>query len=488
MYIFLVFLALPVVLALLTYPLWKHTILTARARRAAQEKSERLMIELSPAYQKKLEADRAYALAQEKLELERRRVTIDEFKSNLIGAGITIFGIPPETRFYTTPARPLANQNVIDADQQQLAMPVLPFRDLLASGLVQTALAQGKMILGYANGILRYGTWLDLYSCGIGGVSGSGKSTTVRFLLFQGILAGARLIMVDPHIGDPDESLAAQFTRFSSVHIFPPCDDTVQDVLHRVRWLMQEYQARKHAGRKTPFLILVVDEVNAVMRNEEVKKELAALLVAIAQEGRKFGLFAMLLGQRWSEGDLGGKNYGAVIRSSLASLLAHRFTDEEQAKKLVGSRNGARCLELSQGHYLFRDTGGDLSEMITPYTTSEDGAAIEQLLPPGDEDIMPVSHSLVPMRPVTPIYGEMVKQVNAPVARRETGELSPIYSETGETALVVSQEDETAILRAAYELQRDTGRVLRSEIRDRLNWNNKRWPIIKTVCDKHGIV
>lgn len=282
---------------------------------------------------------------------------------------------------HTKEVSPPGQATITEPDEQdELPAPIQSFYDLLAAGVIQAALSEGKMLLGYIGGQLRYGSWLDLYSCGIGGVSGSGKTTTVRFLLFQAILAGARLLMIDPHIGEPEESLAAQFRSFPNVHVAKPCDDAPAAVLKRIRWFDSERKRRKVTGQKTPALIFVVDEFNALMRVEEVKKEMAALLLSISQEGRKFGLFAMLIGQRWSDQDMGGAHMGAAIRSSLASTLAHRFTDETQAKKLVGGRHGADCLDLPQGHYLFRDTNGMISEMITPYTTVEDGAVIQSLL------------------------------------------------------------------------------------------------------------
>ncbi|MBV9690948.1 MAG: DUF87 domain-containing protein [Ktedonobacteraceae bacterium] len=266
--------------------------------------------------------------------------------------------------------------------EEELLLEGLTFRELLELGVIQKAISQGKMLLGYADGVARFGSWEDYYSCGVGGVSGSGKTTTVRCLLFQTVLARGKLIMIDPHIEEQQESLAAQFKVFTTSHVFPPCGDNQSAVIKRIRWLMKEYTKRKEHGIKGPHIILVLDELNALIRRlpPELRKELADLLLTIAQEGRKFGLFALLIAQRWSEQDLGGRNFGAAIRTSLASTLAHRFTDEEQAQKLIGRKNAARCLELEQGHYLFRDTQGQLMEMTTPLTVESDATYIQRLL------------------------------------------------------------------------------------------------------------
>jgi hypothetical protein len=269
-----------------------------------------------------------------------------------------------------------------DDDPEVFISEGMTFQELLELGVIQEAISAGKMVLGFANGELRYGTWKDFNSAGIGGVSGSGKTTTIRFLLFQTVLLKGRFIMIDPHIEDQEESLAAQFRVFKQSHVFPPCDDNASAVTKRVRWLMKEYLRRKEQGIKGPPIILVLDELNALIRrmSPELRKELTDLLLTLAQEGRKFGLFALLIAQRWSEQDQGGKPYGAAIRSSLSSMLAHRFIDEEQAKKLIGSKNGPRCLELEKGHYLFRDTEGHLAEIVTPFTQREDSQAVLRLV------------------------------------------------------------------------------------------------------------
>jgi hypothetical protein len=291
-----------------------------------------------------------------------------------------------------TPAvRASSEAEEMEAKLAQIPAPskpgqIQPFAELLDEGVIQAALLVGLIALGYVyregEWVVRFGSWLDLYSCGVGGVSGSGKTTTVRFLLFQAMLAGARVLMIDPHIHEPEESLAAQFSMFKDIHVQKPCDDDPEKVAKRIRWFMNEYTRRKARGIKTPRIIFVLDEFNEIIAllPTEIKKELAELMLRIAQSGRKFGLFAMVIGQRWSEQDLGGKPYGAAIRTSLAATLAHRFTDESQAQKLAGGKYGAQCLELNQGHYYFRDTHGTMSYTITPDTVSEDGMEIQRLL------------------------------------------------------------------------------------------------------------
>ncbi|TMC16479.1 MAG: DUF87 domain-containing protein [Chloroflexi bacterium] len=256
------------------------------------------------------------------------------------------------------------------------------FRQLVEDKTILSALKRGEMALGYVGGELRFVTIKHFYSCGIGGVSGTGKSTTVRFLLFQFALLRARLVLIDPHIEDSEESLAAQFKGFSNIHAMPPCGEEASEVDKRVRILSKEYLRRKNNGIKGPPLILVIDELNGLMRRlpDEQRIALSQLILTLEGEARKFGMFCMLIGQRWSEQDLGGKPHGAAIRDSLASTIAHRFQSEEQAKKLIGSQYGRRCLALRNGHYLFRDTDGAVCEVYTPNTLSSDAIFVQRLL------------------------------------------------------------------------------------------------------------
>jgi len=317
---------------------------------------------------------------------------------------------------------------------------ILTFSELLDEGIIQAALLVGLICLGYVGGKLRFGTWLNLYSCGVGGVSGSGKTTTVRFLLFQAILAGAKLLMIDPAIHEPKESLAAQFSMFKNIHLMKPCDDDPEKVAKRIRWFMAEYIRRKARGITGPAYIFVLDEFNEIIAllPPELKKELAKLLERIAQSGRKFGLFVMIIGQRWSEQDLGGRPYGSAIRTSLAATLAHRFTDEEQAKKLAGSRKAAECLNLQQGHYFFRDTQGGMSYTITPETVADDGIEIQYMLDALNENT--VESSL-----------ELTEKAGRPPLSRDTG---PISEEAAQAQNGSSEPESNKIYTLARQIVR----------------------------------
>jgi Helicase HerA, central domain len=244
-----------------------------------------------------------------------------------------------------------------------------------------------RVIVGYAEGKRRYVTMKDLYSCGIGGTSGTGKSTTVRFLLFQFILLGFKLVMIDPHIKDVEESLAAQFASFQGVHALPPCSDQDEQVRKRVDALQKELDRRTDAGDKSgPPLLFVLDEFNILMRSARVtdgtRQALAKLLKDIEQGGRKFSVFAWIIGQKWANYDLGG-NDGVTIRTSLVSRIAHRFSDEDQGATFLGVKNAKMkdlITQVPTGHYLFMDADGGRSEIITPQTLASDGDMVLQLM------------------------------------------------------------------------------------------------------------
>jgi DNA segregation ATPase FtsK/SpoIIIE-like protein len=141
-----------------------------------------------------------------------------------------------------------------------------------------------------------------------------------------------------------------------------------------------EVERRKRTGEKFPPLFFVVDEFNAVMRmGGELAEELSTLLLEISQEGRKYGVFALLIAQIWTKKGIGD----ADIRQSCASAIVHR-TSKTQAELLLDDPEHARAVtKLEPGVAMFLDTNGYIHELRTPFTTEQDGHLVGRLLASG---------------------------------------------------------------------------------------------------------
>lgn len=108
--------------------------------------------------------------------------------------------------------------------QAAAAVTAPTFADLLNRGRVGRG---NPLVLGYdiESGAELAGSWLDLYSTAVGGMSGTGKTTTQRFLACQTALQGAKFAIIDPHADAGDESLAATLRPLSSAFLCEPASD-----------------------------------------------------------------------------------------------------------------------------------------------------------------------------------------------------------------------------------------------------------------------
>ncbi|HMQ35738.1 MAG TPA: hypothetical protein PKD53_33845, partial [Chloroflexaceae bacterium] len=250
------------------------------------------------------------------------------------------------------------------------------FRTLLDGGRVGRG---NPMLLGFdaENGAPVEGSWLDLYSCGLGGLSGSGKSWTACFLAAQAALFGTRIVLLDPHAGNA-ESLAARLEPLAGRFLCAPAESP-REMRAAVELVAEELRRRK-AGKSGDPLLFIADEYSALQRGE-LADPLAALVEGLGQEGRKLGLYAMVAGQVWTATRAGGSE----VRDSLASAYVHRCRPA-QARYLTGLLAAdlpGDLLELPAGTAYLLNTAGAFRRVIIPRMDPGDlGRVAEQLAGP----------------------------------------------------------------------------------------------------------
>lgn len=264
------------------------------------------------------------------------------------------------------------------AQLPQLAAPTVPgmavpsFAELLDRGEI----GQGnRLLLGYSEGQALAGSWLDLYSAAIGGISGSGKTTTTRFLAAQSALMGAKFVVIDPHANVAEESLAATLEPLRPAFAFDPAVEN-NEILAALWAARQELEKRLRQGKGQPFIV-AVDEFSSLMRRDELAAPLVNLLADIAQQGRKVGIFAMCIGQIWTASATGGSS---DLRDSFASSYVHRMK-RNQARLLVPTDEARLVERLEAGNALLSKTNGDLVQVAIPHTTAADIRRVAGLLP-----------------------------------------------------------------------------------------------------------
>ena len=254
------------------------------------------------------------------------------------------------------------------------ARPVPSFGELLSRG----ELGPGRpVVLGYlADGTPVTGGIGALVSAAIAGTSGSGKTTTTRFLASQLALKDARFVLLDPHAAAGGESLAGTLAPLGGAFLCAPA--TERRAYGQVVGLVAtELERRLRGGSYDNPLLLLCDEFTRVMRELGDDDSLSKLLESIATEGRKVNVFTLLLGQTWSASRAGGSE----LRDTLASVYVHRIRRRQAQMLLGGGVELPDTLSLATGRaLLYRAESGEVEPVTIPNTTAADMAKVGQLL------------------------------------------------------------------------------------------------------------
>jgi len=209
------------------------------------------------------------------------------------------------------------------------------------------------------------GDWNQLYSCGVGGMTGSGKSWVIAFLAGQSVAAGARIILIDLHAGDP-ESLSNRLAGLSPAFM---CDvaSTPSDIESALKLASSKLNNRRAGKGGNWPILLIADEWTSMLRGK-LGDLLTATALDYAEQGRKYGCFAILGAQAWQVDAAG------AVRDRLASHYVMR-TRGDQFRYQTGLRSGSApedTLTLPPGHAYLLSTRGDLQRVIIPRMTHAD--------------------------------------------------------------------------------------------------------------------
>jgi ABC-type oligopeptide transport system ATPase subunit len=217
--------------------------------------------------------------------------------------------------------------------------------------------------------------------CALAGISGSGKTSTARFILAQLALDGYGLVICDPHGSLPRETLTAASKALDKV-LMKPVAITKQEILESIFYVESIFLSRINGEDDTSLKVaLIIDEVTNFFLSctqEEIIR-CANFFLRLANESRKIDIRVFLLSQNWKADYVGS----ASVRSSINAILFHRISEQEvklfvpsapaQLRKTIAS--------LKQGHVIIKSLEHEFVEVAVPFVSLEDLETIRSQIP-----------------------------------------------------------------------------------------------------------
>ena len=270
----------------------------------------------------------------------------------------------------------MATAPALPASPQRALGPVPAFREIL------NALEPGDpMVLGFEHGTNKAitGGFKRIYSCGIFGVSGSGKTTGLYSIISQSLLLYPEIkyMVIDPH-AQKKEGLTRglpkthHFEHLDPLNVRPGLTRFIKEMEERLKTGM-DYS---HAPR-----VLLIDELPVIMRGSQ-GQAVEAVLGRVAAEGRGVAVYALISGQDTRLKAAGGNRdlLTSQIAYNLRKKQARYLFDDSEIVDLHKAVRDAK----EPGLCVFNSTDDAPVIMKQPLCTPQDVMYVTQLVSNGD--------------------------------------------------------------------------------------------------------
>lgn len=274
------------------------------------------------------------------------------------------------------PAPPLASTaSKVSTSKARVETKVTPVVPALSELIDTGVIAQGRleMVMGYdlkdlERGVLTLisGAWPGTHA--VAGMGRSGKTRRVIANVAQALIAGARVIVCDPHYTKPDSLTRA----LEPLEPWLTIARGEREIVEASRMFFDEMEARV-SGTSNDILdqanyrpwLIVYDEWARLMTVSKIEDEERAILVATAEGCSKeyagYNGFCCLISQVWTQESAGS----TTIRRSLQSVFCHRISPEYASFFFKARKQQNRADTLKRRECLYKDIDGQVREIVT---------------------------------------------------------------------------------------------------------------------------
>ena len=288
---------------------------------------------------------RAIEAGKAKVELSKRKLERDAYQQRL--------QYPQQSRRVLSASLPsdsrdLLVQRVLPSEKSEV--PGMPEYTTVRYHDIERQVKPGQLVaLVRTNGTLRLETWNAFKVLLVLGGSASGKSTTIAEKILGFVNGGGLIVPCDPH-DSKEDSLFKKIAPLAPA-LYPGAVFAVEhaDILRNIRLVNTILEERIQNPESPIPVLLVVEELNRLLRDKTLVKEISLILEALGEEGRGFNVFVLVGCQRVTG--------LSDIRKAFISFIVHRC-DESEARLVIPYRYAKYCPELRPGQCFVKDSDG----------------------------------------------------------------------------------------------------------------------------------